>query len=721
MIPFLYDIIYTVPLCLAAAAVFFPFLDTGKVTSCLIAAVLGIVFALFYHMKTRGRIILAGICAALAAGLVFARRTDKLDVNPKIFALVLISMGCFVLVKAAGQYIRIKAAVAALALVLLAYLTVNDIKPEKITVVSAMFFILVSLAEIIQVFWKKEGDTDAKKHIVCVFPFILSVMLIPMIASFPEKPYDWKFFKDLAGSIRNGYEIVISSVFSDRGWDAGDIMGFSDKAVIGGRVQGRPYKALSVSTDSYNDHRLYLGGRSFDTFNGRGWEKNDDSVTDYGGFDLIETYAAANKAYPDNVSGLLRKIRMHIVYEGVRTKYVFTPEKCIPSGNDHMTVAGGDLCFPASKRADYFIDYYRQNRDCEEFIRMLKEGQPLSEKDWQQALFALGNTFESGYSYTDYLGYKERIKEIYCGNITLSDRTNALLDDILEGTESDYEKLERIEKYLSGFTYTRQPGELPENISTAADFTDYLLFEKKEGFCTHFATAFVLLARSQGIPARYIQGYSTLSSSTRFEVLTDRAHAWPEAYIEGKGWISFEPTPGFARERGWGSAQAAKESIHTVYAVYPEEDRENMPVGDEKAGAEGRRILSMIGRRLLLSLVFFAGFIILFVLSDLAVKKYRFGKMNDREKILTLCRRNMRLLKRAGFAQKPGETLAEFSARAGREVPPDILSFIGIYEKLLYSKNEETPGDICLSEQCGRECSRFVRSYYAKRIRSKFF
>ena len=124
------------------------------------------------------------------------------------------------------------------------------------------------------------------------------------------------------------------------------------------------------------------------------------------------------------------------------------------------------------------------------------------------------------------------------------------MDGLLEGADSDYDRLERIEKLLSSFEYSTSPGDLPETVRSEADFADYFILEKKEGYCTHFATAFVILARSCGIPARYVQGYSVLSRAAGFEVLSDRTHAWPEAYIDGVGWLIFEPTPGYRKVMG---------------------------------------------------------------------------------------------------------------------------------------------------------------------------
>src|SRR5699024_3400468 len=70
--------------------------------------------------------------------------------------------------------------------------------------------------------------------------------------------------------------------------------------------------------------------------------------------------------------------------------------------------------------------------------------------------------------------------------------------------------------------------------------------ETKQGYCTQFATAMVMLARAQDIPARLALGFLPGSQGldgTRTVVAAD-AHAWPELFISGLGWTRFEPTPG---------------------------------------------------------------------------------------------------------------------------------------------------------------------------------
>jgi hypothetical protein len=127
-----------------------------------------------------------------------------------------------------------------------------------------------------------------------------------------------------------------------------------------------------------------------------------------------------------------------------------------------------------------------------------------------------------------------------------SETIDALAEEITEGLTSDFDKAKAIEQYFTreGFVYdmSYQKGS-DEN---AADF----LTESRRGVCYEFATAMVLLCRSAGLPTRYVQGYSLSEPyqnrvsgyDVSYLIKVRDAHAFPEVYISGYGWLSFEPT-----------------------------------------------------------------------------------------------------------------------------------------------------------------------------------
>lgn len=80
------------------------------------------------------------------------------------------------------------------------------------------------------------------------------------------------------------------------------------------------------------------------------------------------------------------------------------------------------------------------------------------------------------------------------------------------------------------------------------DFVSWFLFETKQGYCMHFASAATLLLRTMGVPARYVEGYvarpEDFSTDGVAVVTGRRLHAWVEVYDEVLGWYPLDVTPG---------------------------------------------------------------------------------------------------------------------------------------------------------------------------------
>jgi protein-glutamine gamma-glutamyltransferase len=77
------------------------------------------------------------------------------------------------------------------------------------------------------------------------------------------------------------------------------------------------------------------------------------------------------------------------------------------------------------------------------------------------------------------------------------------------------------------------------------DTVDEFLFEAREGFCEHFASAFVFLMRAAGLPARVVTGYQGGEVNYVDRIISVRqtdAHAWAEVYLPGDGWLRVDPT-----------------------------------------------------------------------------------------------------------------------------------------------------------------------------------
>lgn len=113
---------------------------------------------------------------------------------------------------------------------------------------------------------------------------------------------------------------------------------------------------------------------------------------------------------------------------------------------------------------------------------------------------------------------------------------------VTAGTADEWEMARRVESYLRRtYPYTT---ELPQQESPdpVADF----LFERKKGHCEYFASAMAVMLRTAGIPSRVATGFQSGAYnpvSGWWLVRARDAHSWVEAWLPGRGWTTFDPTP----------------------------------------------------------------------------------------------------------------------------------------------------------------------------------
>lgn len=120
----------------------------------------------------------------------------------------------------------------------------------------------------------------------------------------------------------------------------------------------------------------------------------------------------------------------------------------------------------------------------------------------------------------------------------LADYAAAVVGD----ATTPYDKALAIEAALRKLPYTLDVPTPPKD----RELVSWFLFDLRRGYCDYFATAMVVLARLNGVPARLAVGYATGTydpQAGRYVVTEMDAHSWPELYFPGLGWIPFEPTP----------------------------------------------------------------------------------------------------------------------------------------------------------------------------------
>jgi transglutaminase-like putative cysteine protease len=112
--------------------------------------------------------------------------------------------------------------------------------------------------------------------------------------------------------------------------------------------------------------------------------------------------------------------------------------------------------------------------------------------------------------------------------------------EVTAGSPTTYDAMLTLQNWFrSEFDYSL---EVPQGHGTSAIEA---FLRQRIGYCEQFAGTFAAMARSLGVPARVAVGFTPgLGGNGTYSVLGKNAHAWPEVWFDGLGWVAFEPTPG---------------------------------------------------------------------------------------------------------------------------------------------------------------------------------
>ena len=281
--------------------------------------------------------------------------------------------------------------------------------------------------------------------------------------------------------------------------------------------------------------KTYLRGTALDLYNGRAWY--DTLSNERYGFQSVR-FAGLKSSLFDEELPLGERgpgLEVSVALLDTMPSTLFVPQRL-------RALAPGEGMVP------YF------NSSSEVFItRDLRQGDSYS---------ARFEAYVAGTAATDALAQRlqgtidpayEDIRQDY-SKLPEHLRPGGLIDELAHQVAGNifdpYQQGLALMRYLkSNYAYSL---DVP-NAPTDLDFASHFLFETKEGYCTYFATAMTVLARSLDLPARYVEGFLADPKGADSLILTARnAHAWTEIYIAGMGWVTFDAT---ASEGGEGDGE----------------------------------------------------------------------------------------------------------------------------------------------------------------------
>lgn len=290
----------------------------------------------------------------------------------------------------------------------------------------------------------------------------------------------------------------------------------------------------------------------------------------------------------------------------------------------------------------------------------------------------------------------EMLDTSYTDKLPSGGKIDRLAEEVTSGAEGPLNKAELLETYLQdNFRYTLDP-ERTEGVDPVVDF----LFHSREGYCEHYATAMVLLLREAGVPARLVTGFMQgewNGLGSYYIVRQSDAHSWVEAYIDGTGWVTFDPTP--SAEAGAGGQGSAlwlyldymRMKWDRYIVQYSFEDQKKIATGLDKGSRDlAGRIKGALksteapARNVALAVLLVA------VLAALGYVLWGSFKA-EAGKTPGFYLDMLKVLGRKGLVKEDSETPQEFARRTGN---PTVTEITRVFHKARYAGVPLEPGEI---------------------------
>lgn len=468
-----------------------------------------------------------------------------------------------------------------------------------------------------------------------------------------------------------------------------------------GRTEGFSFgsvQALKVTCDTKPDETIYLKGYVGSTYTGTSFDAESGITlanaafnwkTDGDALLYIQNLSFLRMMYAENMiisneeedtpqlSEELTSSAVEMQVENLNANESYTYVPYYAYLNDYYEMLAGDGAVASQNRADDIFSYYP---------RSVYEEKMTEWQEMEDAHGILDNVEKS---------YEGFVKSTY---LQVPEEGLEQLKEECEAVE--LEDIEEIKEYVvntlnENTSFNMDVETLPEG----KDFVSWFLYEKKEGYATHYAAAATMMFRMLGVPARYVVGYVapegifTMQSDGSYMAILedDNAHAWTEIYVSGVGWVPVETTPGYVAmvAEGSGDAQGEELTGQTEAETGETESVQENEVKEvivEKKEQDFRWVMPVL-------IVFgcFGGVVVVAVVRRNYLLKKRAGKQSKLEiedNIKNLYHSFRSLLVFDGWNEAPGCEAEDFASQFAEKYPvcseEDYETFANVVLKTYY-------------------------------------
>ena len=515
---------------------------------------------------------------------------------------------------------------------------------------------------------------------------------------------------------------------------------YNNQTVLGRKLSPDNTAVMEVKADA----PFYLKGCTYTDYTGTSWSVNTALNTNYYGdayflnsvqsvaewYRFFWMFGYAYKADPDAFSQMkptdfssyytyyenhpgkasVTLRRLQVTYRQDKIDNIFLPGNYLWMSTDeeqlHQPVKEnyGEPELP--KGTSYTLEYPDLSLTAPETQNILENDRQISGEIGaamrHSAPLGDGTFYMLGEAESEYYnGYSEFIEQTYTDAGNTTQRVKNLAASITKGCVTDYDKVLAVKNYLSNhYRYTLSP----RQPAKGRDFVDYFLFDGREGYCEHFASAMTVLLRCAGVPCRYVAGFVAPAESDNgiYEVTANQAHAWVEVYSRTLGFYTVEATPGFAYLSA--PAQSRNTSSRHSSSSTPSSSLQSSSAAPSSGTSSVSHSVKTADRRAKYDFRRLAAFIPLFILALAAVLfavkmlfrviwRRRLNRLDRKGRVIALYGYYLRVLSKLGLARGPADTPFEFADAVGSSMDfgrHDFKRVTGIFVKARYGPDALT-------------------------------
>ncbi|MBQ8878755.1 MAG: transglutaminase domain-containing protein [Lachnospiraceae bacterium] len=565
-----------------------------------------------------------------------------------------------------------------------------EIEYSRVVIAMGIFLFLYVLSEAIAYFY--HGNN---RFLVIIYAL---TAILTMITPAPKEPYDWGFVYKLAELAKKAAKSIVTEIqyqLSDVTMDgvlSFQVTGYSDGEMNLFQEMITQDVEQLVLQGNYTKGNLYLKGRVCNKYTGSGWITGDAGQTiDYRTDALMTLYAIFRETEDINELNRFMEVKeQEVILKNIKTRSLFYPLKILSVSEKDTKAVGDQIQANQVNKRGYEYTYYFLDVDYanERLIQIMNHSEVAEYEE---------TAYDCIYTNLEKLYHIEMEKmpfETFCEQAKLveeeagstndtpnefvSERVKTLSKELTAECKTDYEVCKQLESYLCRYHYN-QSAVIPQDVNVL----DYFLFDGKEGYCAHYATALAAMLLSEGIPARVAEGflvnYKERTDIYMYSVSSRLAHVWVEAYLDGFGWIRLEPTAIYRDAAGkpWYIETEELQDEEMTEAIEDEvgeegvdwhmpekeEDMEGQLISEQKNQSRPKSWMMML--KLLLGMLLCIGFVAVVVFF------YQRGKLRKSNHPDVVCMRVLAYLEKNYTPKLKAETVREYFRRICKEMEQD--------------------------------------------------